>query len=104
MDHELEDLPLKDGRNEIWDADTLKSALNQVLPEIKTTGTLTLANIAKRINERSNQILYGRNRRPVSGKHLQKLLKKHNIDWAKIKKKYKERLIAKRKAPRRGTC
>jgi hypothetical protein len=94
LDHELDDLSLKDGRNEIWDAYTLKSALNHVLPEIRTTGTLTLTNVAKKINARSNQLLPGRMKRPLSGKHLQKLLKTHHIDWAKIREVCKERLLA----------
>jgi hypothetical protein len=97
LDRELDDLPLKDGRNEIWDASTLQLALNHVLPEIKTIGALTLRNVAKRINAASNQLLLGRMKKPLSGKHLQKLLKKHNIDWPKIKKSYKEPLIAKKK-------
>ncbi|HCX30783.1 MAG TPA: hypothetical protein DHU55_13615 [Blastocatellia bacterium] len=99
LDSELDDLPLKDGRNEIWDAYTLKAALNHVLPEIKTIGALTLTNVAKRINAGSNQLLPGRMKKPLSGKHLQKLLKKHNIDWVKIKKSYKKRLIAEKKCP-----
>lgn len=87
-------LQLKDGRNEVWTAYTLRYAINEVLPEIKTSGAVTLVNVTKKINARSNQILYGRNRRPLSGKHLQKLLKKHHIDWARIKKSYQKRLHA----------
>ena len=44
-----EDLRLKDGRNEVWSAYTLKCAINTVLPEIKTRGAVTLANLARRI-------------------------------------------------------
>jgi hypothetical protein len=85
-------LRLKDARNEIWSAATLKSAINKALTEIKTTGAVTLTNLAKRINAHSREILFGRTKTRLSGKHLQKLFKKHDIDWIGIKKAYKQRL------------
>jgi hypothetical protein len=54
------DLRLKDGRNEIWNAHTLKSAVNIALPEIKTSGAVTLTNLANKINAHSREILFGR--------------------------------------------
>jgi len=91
---ESKDLQLKDGRNEVWSAYTLRSAINRVLPEIKTSGAVTLTNLAKRINLRSREILFRKMKTRLSGKHLQKLLKKHDIDWTRIKKAYKQRLLA----------
>ncbi len=91
-----EDLQLRDGRNEIWNAYSLKSAINSVLPEIKTSGAVTLTNVAKKITARSKEILDCRSNKPLSGKHLQKLLKIHSIDWMAIKRSYKKRLAAQR--------
>jgi hypothetical protein len=89
-----EDLLLKDGRNEVWSAYALKRAINTVLPEIKTSGAVTLANLARRINAKSKEIIVGGMRARLSGKHLQKLLKKHDIDWTGIKESYKKGLLA----------
>ncbi len=96
-----EDLRLKDGRNEVWSAYALKRAINNVLPEIKTSSAVTLANLARRINAKSKEIIVGGMRARLSGKHLQKLLKKHDIDWAGIKTSYKERLLTQTMHP---TC
>ena len=88
LDRASDELPLRDGRNEVWNLFTLKSALNRVLPEIKTAGALTLSNVAKRINATRNQYPFVRNRKPLTAKHLQKLLKQHGIDWFEVKKAY----------------
>jgi hypothetical protein len=86
------DVCLKDGRNEVWSALTLREAINLVLPEIKTVGAVTLSNLAKRINAHSREILFRRLKTRLTGKHLQKLLKKHGIDWIGLKKAYKQHL------------
>jgi hypothetical protein len=91
---ESKDLDLRDGRNEIWNAYNLKFAVNIALPEIKTIGAVTLTNLAKKINSRSMEILYGRTKTRLSGKHLQKLFTKHDINWIQMKKLYKQRLVA----------
>jgi hypothetical protein len=78
----------------LWSAYALKHAINTVLPEIKTSGAVTLANLARRINANSKDILVAGTRARLSGKHLQKLLKKHHINWIEIKKSYKKRLLA----------
>lgn len=88
------DVCLKDGRNEVWTASTLRKAINRVLPEIKTIGAVTLSNLAKRINARSRDILFLRLKTRLTGKHLQKLLRKHGIDWIGLKKAYKRHLVA----------
>lgn len=90
---ESKDVCLKDGRNEVWTAHTLREAINRVLPEIKTVGAVTLSNLAKRINAHSREILFGRLKTRLTGKHLQKLLKKHGIDWIGLKKAYKQHLL-----------
>jgi hypothetical protein len=87
------DVCLKDGRNEVWSALTLREAINRVLPEIKTVGAVTLSNLAKRINAHSREILFRRLKTRLTGKHLQKLLKKHGIDWIGLKKAYKQHLV-----------
>jgi hypothetical protein len=91
-----EDLQLRDGRNELWNAYTMKLAINSALPEIKTEGAVTLTNVAKKINARFEEISH-RSKKPLSGKHLQKLLKVHNIDWMAIKRSYKKHLAAQRR-------
>ena len=87
------DICLKDGRNEVWSALTLREAIHRVLPEIKTVGAVTLSNLAKRINAHSREILFRRLKTRLTGKHLQKLLKKHGIDWIGLKKAYKQHLL-----------
>ena len=90
---ESKDICLKDGRNEVWTAHTLREVINRVLPEIKTVGAVTLSNLAKRINARSREILFGPLKTRLTGKHLQKLFKKHGIDWIGLKKAYKKSLV-----------
>jgi len=94
LNGKTKDLELRDGRNQIWNAHTLKSAVNIALPEIKTTGAVTLSNLAKKINAHSMRLLFGRTKKRLSGKHLQKLFTEHDIDWIQIKKLYKQRLVA----------
>ena len=95
---ESKDVCLKDGRNEVWTAHTLRDVINRVLPEIKTVGAVTLSNLAKRINARSPELLLLQLKTRLTAKHLQKLLKKHGIDWIGLKKAYKQHLIAKGRA------
>jgi hypothetical protein len=100
---ESKDVCLKDGRNEVWSASTLRSAIAQALPEIKTVGAVTLSNLAKRINAHSWELLFGKLKTRLTGKHLQKLLKIHGIDWIQIKKLYKQQLVAERFARNQAT-
>lgn len=86
------DPPLKDARNEIWDMYTLKWAVEEALPLIKRTANVTLATLAKRINSLPKRGWLKKRRKPLTGKHLQRLLKEHNIDWMKIKKDYIKKL------------
>lgn len=91
--HPGRNLRLKDRRNEIWSAYSLRSAVEKVLPDIKSCGAVTLSNLARRINARSRDLSFVSLKTPLSGRHLQKLLKKHHIDWIEIKRSYKERLL-----------
>jgi hypothetical protein len=84
--------PLKDGRNEVWNSRTLKWAINHALPQIKVPGNVTLAALARKINGLPKVGRLKKQRKALTGKHLQSLLKEHHIDWIKIKKRYKKRL------------
>jgi hypothetical protein len=86
--------PLKSGRKEIWDRHTLLWVLGKVLLEINVNGTITLAVVAKKINALAKQEYRLWNiEKPLTEKHLQKLFKKHDIDWKIIKKAHKRQLI-----------
>jgi|GEM_PF-2348499 len=86
------ELRLKTGRSSLWTAELLRRAINHALRDITTPGAVTLGTVARRINIRSKELLTGLST-PLTGKHLQKLLKQHNIDWLEIKRSYKHRLI-----------
>lgn len=86
----------KYGRKQIWDRFKLLWALSTVLPEINSSGTLTLATVAKKINAFAERRLQKMGR-PLTEKHLQKLFKEHDIDWKKIKEDHKEHLGFKKK-------
>jgi hypothetical protein len=88
--------PLKDGRNEVWNTHTLKWAINHALPKIKVPGNVTLETLARKINNLPKVGRLEKQRKALTGKHLQSLLKEHNIDWIKIKKHYKKILEEKR--------
>jgi hypothetical protein len=90
------DPPLKDARNEIWNLRTLRWAIEDALPKIKTIASVTLDTLAKKINTLPKRGWLKKKRKPLTGKHLQKLLKEHNIDWKKIKKDYIKQLEEKK--------
>jgi hypothetical protein len=84
---------LKHGRKQIWDRITLLWVLGKVLPEINSTGTLTLATVAKKINAFARETgRLGKMGMPLTEKHLQKLFMEHDIDWKRIKEDHKEHL------------
>lgn len=87
------DPPLKDGRNEIWDRLLLRWALGQVLPTFKVSGAINLASTARKINQLPKRGLLRKMKKTLTGKHLQKLLKDHDIDWPKEKRHYKALLV-----------
>jgi hypothetical protein len=83
---------LKDGRNEIWDKHVLRWALGQVLPTFKASGAISLAATARKINQLPKRGMLRKMKRALTGKHLQKLLQDHDIDWLEEKKHYQNRL------------
>jgi len=94
------DLPLKDGRNEIWNRHLLKWALGQVLPTFKVIGAVNLASTARKINQLPKRGWLRKMKKALTGKHLQKLLKDHDIDWLKEKREYKTRLMQQKELSR----
>ena len=86
-------LSLKPSRKRIWTMRVLRAVVNEALKDINTPGAVTLDNLAKRITWRSRKLLQMDLKKPLSGKHLQKLLRQHDIDWIKIKRSYKDRLL-----------
>jgi hypothetical protein len=83
---------LKDGRNEIWDKHLLRWALGQVLPTFKTSGAISLAATARKINHLPRRGMLRKMKKTLTGKHLQKLLHDREIDWLKEKRHYQNRL------------
>jgi len=86
------DPPLKDGRNEVWNAANLKSALNRVLPKIKVPGAVTLSVVAKKINKLPKTGSLQSGKKPLSAKHLQKLFREHDVNWMHVKRDHIKRL------------
>ena len=86
------ELLLKESRNKVWTAHIVRTAIDRALPGMRAPGAITLANLAKRINADSQDVSDTAGK-TLSGKHLQKLLKKHGIDWIEIKRSHKKRLL-----------
>jgi hypothetical protein len=93
VDREFGGPPLKDSRNEIWNAPSLRMILKEVLRQIKVVSALTLENAARRINKSSGP-MFSKSKAPLTGKHLQKLLKRHGINWKQMKAERVRLLIA----------
>jgi hypothetical protein len=87
------ELGLKGRRKRIWTPDILRNAVHCGLKDINTPGAVTLENLARRITARSKNLLPIALNRPLSGKHLQKLLQQNDIDWLEIKRLYKDRIV-----------
>ena len=80
------DLLLNGGREKSMDRGMFRAAVNHALPEIRSPGAVTLANLARIINTGSKCPGMADLIKPLSGKHLQKLLGQHQIDSIEIKK------------------
>jgi len=89
----MDGLRLKPARKRIWTMRVLRLAVNEALKDINTPGAVTLDNLAQRITWRARKLSQMDLKKPLSGKHLQKLLRQHDIDWIKIKRSYKDRLL-----------
>jgi hypothetical protein len=93
VDREFGGPPLKDSRNEIWGAANLRMVLKEVLRQIKVVSAITLENAARRIIKNSGP-MFQKSKAPLTGKHLQKLLKRHGINWKQMKAERVQLLIA----------
>jgi hypothetical protein len=89
------ELGLKERRKRIWTRDILRNAVHCGLKDINTPGAVTLENLARRITAYSKNSLPIALKRPLSGKHLQKLLRQNDIPWLEIKRSYKDRILTK---------
>jgi hypothetical protein len=88
-------------KKRFWTPALLRHVVNEALKDINTPGRVNLENLATNINFRTSKPsspikLF----KPLSAKHLQKLLRQNDINWIKIKRRYVERLILERKARR----
>ena len=98
------DLRFKAHRRIIWTPEVLRIAVHNALKDMNTPGAVTLENLARRITFHSRNSSSLNLMTPLSGKHLQKLLKEHDIKWIEIKKSYKERLFKERRLVRALKC
>ena len=79
-------------RKRIWRPAVLRRAVHSALKDIHNPGAVTLENLARRIAVRSRNSSPLNLMKPLSGKHLQKLLQGNDIEWIEIKRSYKEPL------------
>ena len=81
-------------RRRLWTPALLRKVVHEALKYINTPGRVTLENLAMNITFLSRRdsspikLL-----KPLSGKHLQKLLRQNDIKWIEIKRRYVARLI-----------
>ena len=86
-------------RKRLWTPALLRNMVHDALKDISLPGRVTLENIAMSINLRSRKVSSPiKLVTPLSGKHLQKLLRQNDIKWIEIKRRYVERLLRLRKA------
>lgn len=102
--HAGKGLPFKAHQRIIWTPSVLRIAVHNALKDINTPGAVTLENLARRITFQARNSSSLNLMKPLSGKHLQKLLKEHDIEWIEIKKSYKERLFKERRLMRALKC
>ena len=86
-------------RKKLWTPALLRNIVHEALKDINLPGRVNLENVAMSINLRSRKASSPiKLVTPLSGKHLQKLLRKNDIKWIEMKRRYIERLIQLRKA------
>jgi hypothetical protein len=88
--------PLREGSDPIWDSMKLRWAIHFALPAIKNPRNITLAALAARINALPRTGIFRYRKKDLTGRHLQKLLEEHGIDWKRIKKIYRRFLEEKK--------
>jgi hypothetical protein len=88
-------------RKRFWTPALLRNIVHEALKDINLPSRVTLENLAMCINFRSQKVSSSiKLVAPLSGKHLQKLLRQNDIKWLEIKRRYIERLLVERKARR----
>jgi hypothetical protein len=86
-------------RKRLWTPALLRNVVHEALKYINIPGTVTLEHVAMNITFLSRKdsspikLL-----KPLSGKHLQKLLRQNDIKWIEIKRRYVARLLRLRRA------
>lgn len=86
-------------RKKLWTPALLRNIVHEALKDINLPGRVNLENVAMSINLRSRKVSSPiKLVTPLSGKHLQKLLRQNDIKWIEIKRRYIARLIQLRKA------
>ena len=94
-----DDLLFRAHRKRLWTPALLRNMVHEALKDISLPGRVTLENLAMSINLRSRKVSSPiKLLTPLSGKHLQKLLRQNDIQWIEIKRRYVERLLRLRKA------
>ena len=96
-----DDLFFRAHRKRFWTPALLRNTVHEALKDINLPSRVTLENLAMCINFRSQKVSSPiKLVTPLSGKHLQKLLRQNDIKWIEIKRRYVERLLVERKARR----
>jgi hypothetical protein len=94
-----DDLLFKAHKKRFWTPALLRHMVHEALKDISLPSRVTLENLAMSINLRSRRISSPiKLVTPLSGKHLQKLLRQNDIKWIEIKRRYVERLLRSRRA------
>ena len=75
-------------RKKLWTPALLRNIVHEGLKDISLPGRVTLENVASPIKLVT----------PLSGKHLQKLLRQNDIKWIEIKRRYVASLLRLRRA------
>jgi hypothetical protein len=94
-----DDLLFSPHKKRLWTQALLRNMVHDALKDISLPGRVTLENLAMSINRRSRRVSSPiKLVTPLSGKHLQKLLRQNDIKWIEIKRSYVERLLRLRRA------
>ena len=82
-----DDLLFRAHKKRLWTQALLRNTVHEALKDISLPRRGTLENVAMSINLRSRRVSSPiKLVTPLSGKHLQKLLRRNNINWIEIKR------------------
>ena len=96
-----DDLLFRAHRKRLWTPALLRNVVHDALKDINIPGRVTLENLAMSITVRSRRASSPiKLLTPLSGKHLQKLLRQNDIKWIEIRRRYVTRLLLLRRASR----